>query len=275
RVPSTESRLPFLLGLQNELVEGRDAGAGGRHARSSGHRIGIGRLEKWLPVPPRRHLRPLRGNREKAPLVCRRGLPPGEILPDTVPIGCENGVSGRDVHEQDEKVLLVGHAEDDPALTADVQESDRPFSVAIGGVAPQRRRDRILRPRVHDLRREVGSRGRIVAARDPPGGGARRSEHDEIEGRGRPTAAGGREVVSQNLSAGRSRDEREKGADQSGPRESRNHRGGKRAGSINIPCMSPHGARNYRMGKEGYGFSLDGANVEKLKSVPDFEGKEE
>ena len=29
------------------------------------------------------------------------------------------------------------------------------------------------------------------------------------------------------------------------------------------------------MGKEGYRFSLDGANVQKLKSVPDFEGKEE
>ena len=29
------------------------------------------------------------------------------------------------------------------------------------------------------------------------------------------------------------------------------------------------------MGKEGYRFSLDGANVQKLKSVPEFEGKEE
>jgi hypothetical protein len=29
------------------------------------------------------------------------------------------------------------------------------------------------------------------------------------------------------------------------------------------------------MEREGYTFSLDGTNVEKLKSLPDFEGKEE
>ncbi len=37
----------------------------------------------------------------------------------------------------------------------------------------------------------------------------------------------------------------------------------------------PEGARSYRMTREGYTFVLDPANVAKLKTLPDFEGKEE
>ena len=33
--------------------------------------------------------------------------------------------------------------------------------------------------------------------------------------------------------------------------------------------------RSYRMSKDGYAFELDSANVEKLQSFPDFEGKRE
>ena len=34
-------------------------------------------------------------------------------------------------------------------------------------------------------------------------------------------------------------------------------------------------SRPYRMAREGYTFVLDHANVEKLKTLPDFEGREE
>ena len=40
--------------------------------------------------------------------------------------------------------------------------------------------------------------------------------------------------------------------------------------------MSPHeSGKPYRMTREGYTFSLDGENVALLKSLPDFEAKEE
>ncbi len=37
----------------------------------------------------------------------------------------------------------------------------------------------------------------------------------------------------------------------------------------------PEAARSYRMAREGYTFVLDPDNVAKLKTLPDFEGKEE
>ncbi len=41
--------------------------------------------------------------------------------------------------------------------------------------------------------------------------------------------------------------------------------------------MSPSAAsgKTYRMEREGYTFALDSANVQRLKSLPDFEGREE
>jgi hypothetical protein len=51
---------------------------------------------------------------------------------------------------------------------------------------------------------------------------------------------------------------------------------GKRAESINIPFVSPRPpGRPYEMKREGYTFSIDGDNVKRLKSLPDFENKEE
>jgi len=50
----------------------------------------------------------------------------------------------------------------------------------------------------------------------------------------------------------------------------------KRAGRINIPSVSLHASgKTYRMTREGYTFSIDGENVDRLKSLPDFETKEE
>src|SRR5262245_6778174 len=48
-----------------------------------------------------------------------------------------------------------------------------------------------------------------------------------------------------------------------------------RSGALIFPPMSPETARTYRMQREGYIFALDPANVARLKSLPDFEGKEE
>ncbi|MEP6993493.1 MAG: hypothetical protein ABI968_03150 [Acidobacteriota bacterium] len=38
---------------------------------------------------------------------------------------------------------------------------------------------------------------------------------------------------------------------------------------------SPKASRVYRMNREGYAFVLDRPEVEKLKAMPDFEGREE
>jgi hypothetical protein len=38
---------------------------------------------------------------------------------------------------------------------------------------------------------------------------------------------------------------------------------------------SPNPSRIYRTDREGFAFVLDRANVEKLKAMPDFEGREE
>ncbi|HWZ85898.1 MAG TPA: hypothetical protein VN032_06850 [Thermoanaerobaculia bacterium] len=38
---------------------------------------------------------------------------------------------------------------------------------------------------------------------------------------------------------------------------------------------SPNPARTYRTSRDGFAFVLDRSNVERLKSLPDFEGREE
>ena len=38
---------------------------------------------------------------------------------------------------------------------------------------------------------------------------------------------------------------------------------------------SPNSDRSYRLQKGGFTFSMDRANVEKLRAMPDFEGREE
>jgi hypothetical protein len=47
--------------------------------------------------------------------------------------------------------------------------------------------------------------------------------------------------------------------------------------TLKFPSVSrePESPRSYRMAREGYTFVLDPANVAKLKTLPDFEGKEE
>jgi hypothetical protein len=39
--------------------------------------------------------------------------------------------------------------------------------------------------------------------------------------------------------------------------------------------MEPNAQRTYRAHRDGYAFVLDRPNVEKLKKLPDFEGREE
>lgn len=39
--------------------------------------------------------------------------------------------------------------------------------------------------------------------------------------------------------------------------------------------QSPTSGKTYRMAREGYTFTLDSANVQRLKALPDFEGREE
>jgi hypothetical protein len=38
---------------------------------------------------------------------------------------------------------------------------------------------------------------------------------------------------------------------------------------------SPNGPREYRVSREGFAFVLDPPNVDRLKKLPDFEGREE
>jgi hypothetical protein len=42
-----------------------------------------------------------------------------------------------------------------------------------------------------------------------------------------------------------------------------------------MEANSPKNASNYRMTREGYAFVLERPDVEKLKALPDFEGREE
>ncbi len=42
-----------------------------------------------------------------------------------------------------------------------------------------------------------------------------------------------------------------------------------------MQANSPNESRTYRMAREGYAFVLDRPEVDKLKSMPDFEGREE
>lgn len=47
--------------------------------------------------------------------------------------------------------------------------------------------------------------------------------------------------------------------------------------ALKFPPMTDgsHASRPYSMAREGYTFLLDSGNVEKLKALPDFEGREE
>ena len=47
--------------------------------------------------------------------------------------------------------------------------------------------------------------------------------------------------------------------------------------ALKFPSMTdkPRASEPYRLAREGYTFVLDRANVEKLRTLPDFEGREE
>src|SRR5262249_20351669 len=49
----------------------------------------------------------------------------------------------------------------------------------------------------------------------------------------------------------------------------------KRSFPTKIPCVMTNTVSFYRREKDGYVFTLDRANVERLKAIPEFEGREE
>jgi hypothetical protein len=88
----------------------------------------------------------------------------------------------------------------------------------------------------------------------------------------------GVEVVPQRLRGGRSRREKK----QKRPRKILSHGlrvigAENRSMALKFPSMTdrPRASEPYRLAREGYTFVLDRANVEKLRTLPDFEGREE
>ena len=151
-------------------------------------------------------------------------------------------------------------------------------AVAKERIAPQGDGDRIVRTRGEDLGHVVGSGGRIVTAHDSPLSRSGSAENGEIEEGRLSKQPVGVEMVPQRLRAGRSRREKK----QKRPRKILSHGlrvigAENRSMALKFPSVTdkPRASGPYRMAREGYTFVLDRANVEKLKTLPDFEGREE